>query len=233
MKKKILLTLFVSLALSGQALASKAEKFDLDTDHSSVEFKISHLIGKVSGKFTKVEGKIEYDAEKAEKLKVSGKIETASIDTSIQKRDDHLRSADFFDVANPKKPEYKYINFESDKFSDITTSGEETKGKLSGKITIHGVTKPIVLDVTINGKPILDPWGNERMAVSAHGTLNRKDFGLDWNKPLEKAGSVLIGDNVELILEVEAYRKAPVTKDAKDKTSKSATDAAEPTKKAK
>lgn len=233
MKKKILFTLLLSLGLATQALAAKVEKFDVDAEHSSVEFKIRHLIGKVSGKFTKVEGKIDYDAAKSEKLKVWGKIDAASIDTSNEKRDDHLRSADFFDVANPKKPEYKWITFESDKFSDIVTSGEETKGKLSGKITIHGVTKPIVLDVSINGKPVLDPWGNERVAFSAQGILNRKDFGLDWNKPLEKAGGTLVGDDVTLILEIEAYRKAPVAKDSKEKTSKSATEAAPATKNAK
>lgn len=233
MKKNIVLALLISIGFVGQSFAAKSEPFTLDPDHSSVEFKIRHLIGKVSGRFTKVEGKIDYDADKAEKIKITGTIETASIDTGIQKRDDHLRSADFFDVDNAKKTEYKTIKFESDKFTDISKSGEEAKGKLSGKITIHGVTKPITLDLNINGKPVLDPWGNERIAYSAHGTLNRKDFGLDWNKPLEKAGGTLVGDDVELILEIEAYRKAPVTKDAKDKTSTTATEAVEPTKKAK
>ena len=227
-KLNIIFALFVSLLVAGQAHASKKkEKFELDPAHSSVQFKIRHLIGKVTGSFSGVEGKIDFDGDKPSSLKAWGKIDASTITTGNQKRDEHLKSEDFFDVNNTKKPEYKWITFETTSFSDIQSSAEEIKGKLSGKITIHGVTKPITLDVSVHGKPIIDPWGNERMALSATGTLNRKDFGLDWNKPLEKAGGTMVGDDVELSLEVEASRQDPNAKAVKPAP---AADTAKPTK---
>ena len=217
--KKSLITLFtLSLVLISNPSFAKSKSFAVDADHTSVDFKIRHLVGKVKGSFAVTEGKVDYDADKVEKLKVNGKIDVNTIDTGVAKRDEHLKSADFFDVANAKHPEYKTITFESTKFSDVTTVGEEIKGKLEGKITIHGVTKPITLDVVMH-KPILDPWGNDRTAISATGTLNRKDFGLNWNKAIETGGFV-VGDDVEIALEVEAFTKAEVKKDAPKKDEK-------------
>lgn len=211
MNKKILVALlsFGFIGVSSNSFA-KSKTFTLDTDHSSVEFKIRHLVGKVKGTFAATEGKIEFDADKADKFKVSGKLDAASVNTGIQKRDDHLKSPDFFDVNNTNT-QFKSIAFESSKFTNVVTTADETKGQLEGKITIHGVTKPITLDVTIHGKPMLDPWGNERMAVSATGRLNRKDFGLTWNKAVETGGFV-VGDDVDLELEVEAIAKPDAKK---------------------
>lgn len=210
MKKLSIIVLSAISLLASQTTFAKSKTYTLDSEHSSVGFKIAHLVSKVSGTFNIVEGKIEFDAEK-NKLKTSGKIDAASIDTNVQKRDDHLRSADFFDVNNEKNPQFKWITFESYKFSDITTDANATKGKLHGKITIHGVTRPIVLDVTIHGKPILDPWGFERLSMNAVGTLNRKDFGLTWNKAVETGGFV-VGDQVELSMDIEAIVKADAPK---------------------
>lgn len=210
MKKSVTTLLTLSLILVSNSSFAKAKTFAVDADHTSVEFKIRHLVGKVKGNFTVTEGKVDFDADKIEKLKVSGKIDASSIDTGVAKRDEHLKSADFFDVNNAKKPEFKTITFESTKFVNSTAVGEEIKGQLEGKITIHGVTKPITLDVVMQ-KPVLDPWGNDRTGISATGKLNRKDFGLNWNKAIETGGFV-VGDDVELALEVEAFAKADVKK---------------------
>ncbi len=208
MQRKFLSFVFLlCLSFFGTAHAAKQELFTLDPDHSTVQFKISHLFSKVTGYFTTFEGTVDLDAKKMDKMKILGKIDASSINTNVQKRDEHLRSGDFFDVNNPKKPEYKWIVFESNKFTGVTTSGNETKGKLSGKITIHGITKDITLDVTIHN-PMFDPWGFERTSISATGKLNRKDFGLTWNKAVETGGFV-VGDEVELLIEGEATRKAP------------------------
>lgn len=217
MNKKILTAFSLTLLMASSGFA-KSKTYNLDTDHSNVDFKIKHLASKVRGSFGKVEGTIEYDAENLKKLKTTGKIDAASIDTGVEKRDAHLKSADFFDVDNTKSPDNKHITFKSTGFSDITTVGEETKGKLAGRITIHSVTKPIILEVVIHGKPIIDPWGMERLSMSATGTLNRKDFGLNWNKALETGGFV-VGDEVELSMDVEAVTKAdtPKKNDAKAK----------------
>lgn len=210
MNKKILTVLSVSVLVAGSAFA-KNKTYTVDAEHSNVSFKIKHLVSKVRGDFTKFEGKIEFDADNTKKFKSTAKIETASINTGVAKRDDHLKSADFFDVDNAKQPQNKTITFESIKFNDVTEANGEIKGKLLGKITIHSVTKPIELDVVILGKPMIDPWGMERLSLTANGVLNRKDFGLNWNKAVETGGFV-VGDEVELEMNVEAITKADAPK---------------------
>jgi|JI10StandDraft_1071094.scaffolds.fasta_scaffold80208_1 polyisoprenoid-binding protein YceI len=214
MNQKILTVLSISILFAGSAFA-KNKTYTVDAEHSNVSFKIKHLVSKVRGDFTKFEGKVEFDADNTKKFKSTGKIETASINTGVAKRDDHLRSADFFDVDNAKQPQNKTITFESIKFNDVTETNGEIKGKLLGKITIHSVTKPIELDVVILGKPMIDPWGMERLSFTANGVLNRKDFGLTWNKAVETGGFV-VGDEVELEMNVEAITKADAPKTGKD-----------------
>jgi len=214
MNKRIL-TLGTCLILIASNAIAKSKTYTIDAEHSDVSFKIKHLVSKVRGSFTKIEGTVEYDAENPSKFKSKGKIETASINTGVAKRDEHLRSADFFDVDNPKQPQNKTITFESIKLNDVAEATGEYRGKLLGKITIHSVTKPIELDLVILGKPMLDPWGMERLSFSATGMLNRKDFGLTWNKAVETGGFV-VGDEVELELNVEAITKAEAPKPAKD-----------------
>ncbi len=178
-----------------------ASTYEIDPDHSNVTFKIRHLIGKVQGRFDKFNGTIEYDSKKPESWKVSATIDSATINTNNSKRDEHLRSKDFFDVVNPQKPEFKTIKFDSKKVTDI----KNNKVKLHGDLMIHGVTKPVVLELEILGEGT-DPWGNKKAAFSASTTVNRKDYGLTWNKALE-AGGVLVGEEVEISLEIESQLK--------------------------
>lgn len=171
--------------------------WEIDSSHTSVGFSVRHLvIAKVRGHFGKFSGRIETTGETLEGARISGTIEVASIHTADEKRDGHLRSPDFFDAEK-----YPTITFESTK---IERAGDRLKA--TGNITIRGVTKPVTLEVEEAGRA-RDPWGGERMVLSAHGSLDRKDFGLNWNQALE-TGGVLVGEKVELNLEVEAVRKS-------------------------
>ena len=187
------------LLLSGLLLVAAsagATTYELDPDHSSVEFKIRHLVGKVRGRFEKFSGTFDYDAKAPSAASASAAIDAASINTNVEARDKHLRSVDFFDVE--KCPE---LSFKSTK-AELSGGG---KGKLSGDLTIHCVTKPVVLDIEVSSEG-KDPWGNIRIAVTATAKLDRKDFGLTWNKALE-VGSLLVGDDVEVTLELEGMQK--------------------------
>jgi len=167
------------------------ERWSIDTAHSSLYFIVRHLVvTKVRGTFTKWSGTIDLDAEDVSRSHVSAKIDVASIDTREAQRDGHLRSADFFDVE--KFPEMT--------FTSTRVDGENVVGELS----LHGVTKEVKLSVESLGKH-KDPWGNERMAYSAKGALNRSDFGLKYNQVLE-AGGLLVSDKVEIEIEVQALR---------------------------
>jgi polyisoprenoid-binding protein YceI len=171
--------------------------YNLDTTHSSVGFSIRHLvIAKVRGRFGVFGGTIEFDEADVTKSKVAAEIDVASIDTSETKRDVHLRSADFFDAAQFPKMTFTSHAIERD--------GDDLK--LTGALTIHGVTKDVTLKVEQLGAA-KDPWGNARLAFEAKGTIDRKAFGLGWNQVLE-AGGVLVGEKVELTLDIQAVRAA-------------------------
>ncbi|MDD5052762.1 MAG: YceI family protein [Sulfuricurvum sp.] len=184
MKKNFIITVLAGL-LIGSSVASAAI-YKVDPAHTSVGFSVKHMmISTVSGKFSDFNG--TYDLEKGVFKSLNGQIKTASVDTGITKRDDHLRSADFFDAVN---------------FPDITyTMTTATKTKMTGNLTIHGVTKKVVLNIDMGGV-VTDPWGNQRSGFVLTGSVNRKDFGLNWNKAIE-AGGVVVGDDVKLIIEVE------------------------------
>jgi polyisoprenoid-binding protein YceI len=171
---------------------SWAAVYKVDPDHTTVSFKVRHLFSKVQGLFNKFEGTIDYEPGKPETWKTSGTIDATSINTNVPERDKHLRSADFFDVEK-----YPTISYKSTKVTNAT----ETSAKLEGFITIHGVEKPITLDLEIRGAG-KDPWGNTRAGFTATTKINRKDFGLNWNQALE-TGGVLVGDEVEITLEIE------------------------------
>lgn len=173
-----------------------AETYKIDLDHTTVSFKIRHLFSKVQGSFRKFDGTINHEPGKSETWNASGTIDTASIDTNVKERDTHLKSPDFFDVEK-----YPTIDFKTTGVSEST----ETTAKVQGLLTIHGVEKPVTLDVTINGIG-KDPWGGTRASFSAKTVINRKDFGLNWNVALE-TGGVLVGDEVEIDLEIEALLK--------------------------
>src|SRR3989338_995735 len=151
MRKKIL------AMLTGIVLAAPpvwAATYAVDADHSSVSFKVKHLVSKVQGQFNKFEGQIEYEPGKSETWGASGTIQAASIDTNVAERDKHLSSADFFDVAN-----FPTIEFKTTGVKEAT----ETTAKVEGLMKMHGVEKPVVLDVTIGGVA-QDPWGNTSAA---------------------------------------------------------------------
>lgn len=195
MNKKIGL-LAAALALAAGPLA--AETFEIDPMHSGVNFRVAHMmVGRVRGRFEKFSGTIDYDKAKPKTWKAEATIDAASISTDVEARDNHLRSPDFFDVA--KFPE---ITFKT----KSVKPGKDGKAVLIGELTIHGVTKPVALDLEIAGTS-KDPKGATHLGASATTKINRKDFGLVWNKALE-AGGVMVGDEVEISLDVEAVAKA-------------------------
>jgi polyisoprenoid-binding protein YceI len=173
-----------------------AATYEIDKDHSAVSFKIRHLFSNVPGNFNDFGGRFTYEPGKPETWQVDATIQTASIDTNNAKRDEHLRTADFFDAAA-----HPTITFKSAKVTDVT----QTSAKLHGVLNMHGVEKPVVLDVTIHGEG-KDPWGNVRAGFTATTKLNRKDFGIVWNKALE-TGEVLLGDEIDILIEIEGLRK--------------------------
>ena len=192
--RKNFLAVFLLLGLAVSPV--QAATYSVDLDHTSVEFKIKHLFSNVKGVFKKFEGTVEYEPGKPETWKTGGTIDVASIDTNSASRDKHLLSADFFDAAQFPKIEFQ---------STAVKSATETDAKLEGVLKMHGVEKPVTLDVTINGVG-KDPWGNVRASFTAATKINRKDFGMNYNQALD-AGGFLLGEDVEILLEIEAIQK--------------------------
>jgi len=185
----------VTLALPAFALA---DVWQIDQDHSSVGFKVRHMmVSNVKGDFAKFSGKVDFDNADVSKSKVSVSIDTASVETGVGKRDDHLKSADFLDVAK-----YPTMTFVSKK---VTKAGKD-KLKLDGYLTLHGITREVVLDVEGYSGVSKDPWGNLRRGVTASTHISRKDFGLVWNAALE-TGGVAVADDVLINLEIEMVKK--------------------------
>jgi len=172
--------------------------WNLDLSHSSVEFAVKHMvISSTKGRFAKYEVDANVDERDLANSSATVRIDAASVDSRDEKRDAHLRSADFFDAEN-----HPYITF--------TTKRLEPKGgddyKLIGDLTIRGITKEVSLNGEVTG-PVKDPWGGTRFGISAQGKVNRKDFGLTWNGVLE-AGGLLVGDDVKLSIETELVKAA-------------------------
>lgn len=151
------------------------------------------VVSKVRGRFTKYDVKLSLDGEDLTRSTVQATIDAASIDTGVAQRDEHLRSADFFDAQK-----YPELRFESKRIERV----DDERYRVVGDLTIRDVTRELVLDVEYGGRA-KDPWGNERVGFAAKATLDRKDFGLGWNQLLE-TGGVLVGDRIELDLEIEA-----------------------------
>jgi polyisoprenoid-binding protein YceI len=187
-----------ALALAAGAFAQPA-RWEIDPVHSNASFTVRHLmVSNVRGEFTKLAGALDVAGNDPTTAKVSVTIEAASVNTREPKRDDHLRSADFFDVAK-----FPTLTFVSKK---IEGAGEG-RLKMTGDLTIHGVTREVTFDVDSLTPPMKDPWGGTRAGAHATATINRKDFGLVWNKALE-AGGVMVGDDVKITLDVELVKKA-------------------------
>ena len=170
-----------------------AKTYALDPSHTTAEFVVRHLmITKVRGRFTSITGTIEVPEGTGVPTSVDVTIDAASVDTHEPQRDAHLKSADFLDAENFAK-----ITFKS---TGVDGTGDAFH--VRGDLTIRGVTRPVVLDTTFEGRRS-DPWGNERIGFEAHTKINRKDFGLAWNQALE-TGGVVVGDEVKIELNVEA-----------------------------
>ena len=173
---------------------SWASAFRVDAEHTSVAFRVRHLFTQVQGRFDRFEGKIRFDPTHPEKTTVEGTVDVASINTNVKERDEDLRSKRFFDVEH-----YPKITFVSTGVTNID-AGMKT-AKLHGILTMHGVEKPVVMDVSYYGAGA-DPWGNRRAGFSARTTISRTDFGLSWNETLE-TGGLLVGDDVQIEIQVE------------------------------
>jgi polyisoprenoid-binding protein YceI len=178
------------------AAAKAVRTFTIDKAHSEAVFQVRHLLTKVRGRFTDFEGTITMDEENPGRSSVDVSINATSVDTAQPDRDTHLRSGDFFDVEK-----YPTLNFKS---TGVKKAGSDSF-KVSGDLTIHGVTRPVVLDTTFLGLA-KDPWGNERAGFEAELTVNRKDYGLTWNAALE-TGGFLVGDDVKISLSIQAIAK--------------------------
>jgi polyisoprenoid-binding protein YceI len=175
-----------------------AESWSIDPEHSTVGFKIRHMmVSNVRGNFPAFSGTVEIDDKEVTRSKVDVSIETASINTNISKRDEHLRSPDFFNVA--KYPLMTYVSTKVEK-------AEAGKLRVVGNLTLHGVTREVVLNVEGPTAIFQDPWGNFRRGASATAKINRKDFGMNWNAAID-SGGVLVGNEVAIELELEMIKK--------------------------
>lgn len=190
--------------MSAFSVFAVAESYSLDSSHSSIGFRVPHLVvAKVSGRFDKFEGSFDFTGGKASKIDV--KVDLDSINTNDKKRDAHLRNPDFFGVRDAKGNLVKsnqYMTFVSD--GDQVNVGDNN---IAGKLTIGKITKDVTLKVNYGGE-VTDPWGNKKVAFTANGKINRQDFGVKWNKSLD-AGGVVVGDDVEIMIEAEAIAQAP------------------------
>ena len=195
--KRLLPLLFLGLALGTAAAARADDTYKIDPVHSSISFKVRHFFSNVDGKFNKFEGTISVDPEHPEKSSVNATIQTDSIDTGNEKRDGHLKSPDFFDVAK-----FPTITFKS---KSVKQTGPES-GDIVGDLTMHGVTKEITLHAKFLGKG----KGMGGNAISGWEVtadpIKRADYGLTWSKTVE--GTAVVGDDVQVTIEVEAD-KAP------------------------
>lgn len=166
---------------------------EIDRSHSEVAFQVRHLLSKVRGRFADFSGTIQFDDANPERSRVDVVIQARSIDTAEGDRDKHLRSADFFDVET-----FPALTFAS---TSVTPRGANTYD-VAGDLTIHGITRPVVLPASFLGSA-QDPWGNTKFVFEAEVTLSRKDFGLSWNAALE-TGGFLVGDEVKVTLSIQA-----------------------------
>lgn len=185
--------------MSSTSTAAPAATYTIDPAHSSAHFKVRHMmIANVRGEFSKITGTATLDAGNPGASNVSADIEVNSINTREKDRDQHLKSADFLDATN-----YPTIHFQSKK---VETEGPGAY-KVTGDLTVHGVTREVILQVEGPTAEVKDPWGYTRRGAEAITKISRKDFGLTWNQALE-TGGVLVGDEVEISLEVELVKAA-------------------------
>lgn len=192
------LCLFAALALSAPSFAA-ATTWNVDGSHSSAMFKVRHLaVSNVRGQFSGITGKVILDGTKASTMKANVSADVSTVNTQNKKRDDHLRSADFFDAKK-----YPKITFSSTKVTPMKGG----KFKLTGKLTMHGKTKTVTFMSDGLSKAVKGPGGNMRTGFTATTTLNRKDFGITWNKTTE-AGGLVVGHDIQVTVELELIKAA-------------------------
>ena len=190
-----ILLIFTALISLNDSVAST---YQIDPAHTQIIFKVKHLgISTVSGRFDDFEGSYNFDDKNIENSNVDAKINATSVNTNKEKRDNHLRSNEFLDVE-----QFPQITFKS---KSIRKGSGANNFLVTGDLTIHGITKEVVLNANYEGSVDKDPWGNARSAFTADTAINRKDFGLVWNKVLE-SGQFLVGDEIRIILEVEGIK---------------------------
>lgn len=188
---KILITLLVAASAIARSVAG--DTYNVDTNHSTIGFSVSHLvINKVHGKFNEFSGTVVVDNNAITEAK--GTIQAKSVDTGIARRDAHLRTPDFFDAQ--KYPTITFVSKRAEKQGDETV--------LIGDFTMRGVTKEIALPVKLSG-PITDPWGGTRIGLEAKTKVSRKDYGISYNQS-SKTGTAVVGDEIEIEINAEAVK---------------------------
>ena len=185
------------VALLSLPASATTSTWQIDPAHSAAQFSVRHLaISTVRGGFSKVQGTVSLDDADASKSSVEVTIDVSTVDTREPKRDDDLRSDRFFDVKD-----FPTMTFKSSKVEQVAPG----KLKVTGDLTIRGVTKPVVLDVDGPSAPIKDPWGNQRAAATATTKINRQDFGVKWNAKMDNGG-VVVSDEVSITIDVEMIK---------------------------
>jgi polyisoprenoid-binding protein YceI len=192
--------LYLAPLLALATTATAAEVYSVDAAHANVGFEVRHFMSQVPGRFNDFQGTIEINRDNPEASSVQFTIQTASVDTRNEKRDDHLRSPDFFDVdAHPT------ITFKSTSIKKVDADTYH----VTGDFTLRGVTKSITLPVDVLGE-MTDPWGNQRIGFETSTTLNRKDYGVSWNQVLDQGG-LLLGDEVKISINLQAVSEGGAT----------------------
>ena len=203
--KTATMLLFLSAGLGWLPSAATASTWEMDPSHTNVGFSVRHMMATtVKGQFDKVQGTLEIDDKDITKSKVVVTIDLASVNTHEPKRDGHLKSPDFFDVAK-----FPVATFKSTKVQKVG----KNKLKVTGDLSLHGITKPVVLDVEGPSASYQTPFGTTVRGIHATGKLNRKDFEITWNKALDNGG-VLVGNEVSLDLNAEVVEKTPPAAEA-------------------
>ena len=189
----------MNTAVAAPTQSSKPTQWQIDSAHSAAHFSVRHMmIANVRGEFTKLSGSALINAADPAKSTVEATIEAASVNTREPQRDEHLRSADFFDVAK-----FPTLSFRSKRAESL--GGDNLK--LTGDLTIHGVTREVSFDVEGPTASVKDPYGNVRVGIVASTKIGRKDFGLAFN-PMLETGGVLIGDEIKITIEAELIQQA-------------------------
>lgn len=173
--------------------------WNIDNAHTLIEFSVRHMmISNVRGRFERFAGSVDFNEAHPEASSVEVRIEAASINTNEPQRDNHLRSADFFEAEK-----YPYLTFKSTKIEKL----DDATGRIYGDLTIRNITHPVVLEAEYNGQA-LSPWGKRSAGFTANTKINRKDWNLIWNQALE-TGGVLVGDEIKIHIELEVVQQAP------------------------